>query len=160
MLAQAAGFALLAAISPTALLLMAVYLGSDSPRTTALMYLAERQAKALTTFPNVIEEYVAKLGKYKETVVKALAAGADLPQLPVVPTNPAKNAWGASTLYNGMIAPLIPYAIRGATWYQGESNAGRAYEYRTLLPASPFRTDDLPMKTNPHKEVTRSAAGR
>ena len=40
MLAQAAGFALLAAISPTALLLMAVYLGSDSPRTTALMYLA------------------------------------------------------------------------------------------------------------------------
>ena len=40
MLAQAAGFALLAAISPTALLLMAVYLGSDSPRTTAFMYLA------------------------------------------------------------------------------------------------------------------------
>lgn len=38
MLAQAAGFALLAAISPTALLLMAVYLGSDSPRETALMY--------------------------------------------------------------------------------------------------------------------------
>ena len=40
MLAQAAGFALLAAISPTALLLMAVYLGSASPRTTALMYVA------------------------------------------------------------------------------------------------------------------------
>jgi hypothetical protein len=39
-LAQAAGFALLAAISPTALLLMAVYLGSASPRTTALMYVA------------------------------------------------------------------------------------------------------------------------
>ena len=39
MFAQAAGFALLAAISPTALLLMAVYLGSDSPRTTAFMYL-------------------------------------------------------------------------------------------------------------------------
>jgi MFS family permease len=38
-LAQAAGFALLAAISPTALLLMAVYLGSDSPRATAFMYL-------------------------------------------------------------------------------------------------------------------------
>jgi hypothetical protein len=39
-LAQAAGFALLAAISPTALLLMAVYLGSANPRTTALMYVA------------------------------------------------------------------------------------------------------------------------
>lgn len=40
MLAQASGFALLAAISPTALLLMAVYLGSANPRTTALMYVA------------------------------------------------------------------------------------------------------------------------
>jgi sialate O-acetylesterase len=33
-----------------------------------------------------------------------------------------------------MIAPLIPFAIRGAIWYQGESNAGRAWEYRTLFP--------------------------
>lgn len=40
-----------------------------------------------------------------------------------------------TALYNGMIAPLIPYAIRGAIWYQGESNAGRAYQYRELFPA-------------------------
>ena len=33
-----------------------------------------------------------------------------------------------------MIAPVIPYAIRGAIWYQGESNDGRAYQYRTLFP--------------------------
>ena len=32
-----------------------------------------------------------------------------------------------------MIAPLIPYGIRGAIWYQGESNVGRAFQYRTLL---------------------------
>ena len=32
-----------------------------------------------------------------------------------------------------MIAPLIPYAIKGAIWYQGESNAGRAQQYRTLF---------------------------
>jgi sialate O-acetylesterase len=37
-------------------------------------------------------------------------------------------------LYNGMIAPLVPYAIAGAIWYQGESNAGQAFEYRTLFP--------------------------
>jgi sialate O-acetylesterase len=37
-------------------------------------------------------------------------------------------------LYNGMIAPLIPYAIKGAIWYQGESNAGRAELYRTGFP--------------------------
>src|SRR5207344_1479604 len=36
-------------------------------------------------------------------------------------------------LYNGMIAPLIPYRINGAIWYQGESNAGRAEQYRTLF---------------------------
>lgn len=41
----------------------------------------------------------------------------------------------ASRLYNGMIAPLIPYAIRGAIWYQGESNAMRAHQYQTLFPA-------------------------
>jgi sialate O-acetylesterase len=61
------------------------------------------------------------------------------------------------SLFNGMIAPLAPYAIRGAVWYQGESNAGRAFEYRTLLPALirswrqawnqgdfPFRSVQLP----------------
>jgi sialate O-acetylesterase len=37
-------------------------------------------------------------------------------------------------LYNGMIAPLIPYAIKGAIWYQGESNAGNGLEYQTLFP--------------------------
>jgi sialate O-acetylesterase len=38
-------------------------------------------------------------------------------------------------LYNGMISPLVPFAIRGAAWYQGEGNAGRSYQYRALLPA-------------------------
>jgi sialate O-acetylesterase len=37
-------------------------------------------------------------------------------------------------LYNSMIAPLLPYGIRGAIWYQGEGNAPRAYAYRSLLP--------------------------
>jgi sialate O-acetylesterase len=40
-----------------------------------------------------------------------------------------------SGLFNAMIAPLAPFAIRGAAWYQGEGNAGRAYQYRKLLPA-------------------------
>jgi len=41
----------------------------------------------------------------------------------------------ASVLYNGMIHPLIPYAIRGAIWYQGESNRSRAEQYAKLFPA-------------------------
>ena len=37
-------------------------------------------------------------------------------------------------LYNGMIHPYINFTVRGAIWYQGESNAGRAYQYRTIFP--------------------------
>lgn len=37
-------------------------------------------------------------------------------------------------LYNAMINPLVPYNIRGVLWYQGESNAGRAFQYRTAFP--------------------------
>ncbi len=40
-----------------------------------------------------------------------------------------------SALYNGMLAPLAPWAIRGAIWYQGESNLREARRYRTLFPA-------------------------
>ncbi|MCA1947130.1 MAG: 9-O-acetylesterase [Armatimonadetes bacterium] len=39
-----------------------------------------------------------------------------------------------TVLFNAMIHPWLPYGIKGAIWYQGESNAGRAYQYRTLLP--------------------------
>lgn len=39
-----------------------------------------------------------------------------------------------AALYNGMIAPLLPYPIKGAIWYQGESNASRAQQYATLFP--------------------------
>jgi sialate O-acetylesterase len=39
-----------------------------------------------------------------------------------------------TVLYNSMINPLIPYAVKGAIWYQGEANAGHAYLYRDVLP--------------------------
>jgi sialate O-acetylesterase len=38
-------------------------------------------------------------------------------------------------LFNAMINPLIPYGIKGAIWYQGESNAGRAKQYQRIFPA-------------------------
>lgn len=46
----------------------------------------------------------------------------------------AENPHNPTSLYNAMIAPLVPYAVKGAIWYQGETNAGRAYQYRTLFP--------------------------
>jgi sialate O-acetylesterase len=39
-----------------------------------------------------------------------------------------------SFLYNGMIAPIAGYTLKGAIWYQGESNAGEAHAYRILFP--------------------------
>ncbi|MDD3195259.1 MAG: sialate O-acetylesterase [Paludibacter sp.] len=39
-----------------------------------------------------------------------------------------------ASLFNGMINPLFPYALRGAIWYQGETNVGRATQYSTLFP--------------------------
>ena len=47
---------------------------------------------------------------------------------------PPAKPWLPAGLYNGLIAPLLPYAIKGAIWYQGESNATRAYQYRRLFP--------------------------
>lgn len=55
-----------------------------------------------------------------------------------------------ASLYNAMIAPLIPFAIRGVIWYQGEYNTDRAYEYRSLFPAliadwrSRWKEGDMP----------------
>jgi len=55
-------------------------------------------------------------------------AGLDYQSNSVGPNTP-------SALWNGMIAPLVPFGIRGAIWYQGEANCGRADQYRTLFPA-------------------------
>ena len=80
-------------------------------------------------------DYQAALEKYTEAAAKAKAEGKPAPRRPQAPQPPEKSPNNAAVLYNAMIGPLIPYGIRGAIWYQGESNAGRAYEYQTLFPA-------------------------
>jgi sialate O-acetylesterase len=51
---------------------------------------------------------------------------------PKLPMDVSENS--PTALYNGMIAPLIPYAIKGSIWYQGESNVGEADLYKTVFP--------------------------
>jgi sialate O-acetylesterase len=75
------------------------------------------------------------LEAHKAAVVKAKEAGERPPAAPRAPVDPRRNISRPSGLYNAMIAPLQPYAIAGAIWYQGEANSGRATEYRTLFPA-------------------------
>ncbi|WP_101260136.1 sialate O-acetylesterase [Labilibaculum filiforme] len=62
----------------------------------------------------------------------------DVKTRPVQPNEPNQ----PSVLYNAMINPLIPYAFKGVIWYQGESNVGRAEQYKELFPAmiSDWRT--------------------
>lgn len=88
-------------------------------------------------------------GIYGDTAKLFLAAGADkialsgdwkykvsadLKSLPPAPQDPQGNPNRPSVLYNAMIHPLVPFTIRGAIWYQGESNADRAFQYRDLFP--------------------------
>jgi sialate O-acetylesterase len=77
------------------------------------------------------------LVKWNAAVEKAKAENKAPPPRPNGPRAPqhALNANSPASLYNGMIAPIVPYGIAGATWYQGESNAGHAMQYRKLLPA-------------------------
>jgi sialate O-acetylesterase len=75
------------------------------------------------------------LARWEEAAKKAKAAGKQPPRRPRPAGNPAHSPHRPANLFNGMIAPLVPYAIRGAIWYQGESNVRRAYQYRVLMPA-------------------------
>ena len=60
--------------------------------------------------------------------------GAKIDAISTPPDREDGNPNRVTVLYNGMIAPLEPFAIKGALWYQGESNAGRPAQYRRILP--------------------------
>jgi sialate O-acetylesterase len=89
-------------------------------------------------------EYLDKLGKslpvidaWSKDAKKALASKAPLPAEPAL--DPIENPWDSpqapTTLYNGMIHALTPFAIRGAIWYQGESNRNDGLLYTKKMEA-------------------------
>ncbi len=69
---------------------------------------------------------------------------------PILERAARNEAWAPAALFNGMIAPLAPIQVKGVIWYQGESNADRAWQYRQLFPAMirswrwAFGREDLP----------------
>ena len=83
--------------------------------------------------PRVKVEYEEKLKEWRATADKAKAEGARPQPSPAVP-DALREYRVAASIYDGMIAPLIPFSIRGAFWYQGESNEARAQQYGVLLP--------------------------
>ena len=78
----------------------------------------------LTYWQNVILQYPVNASRYEQNLKKWEASGSQGPR-PAAPMGPG-HAHEPTTLYNGMIAPLVKYTIKGALWYQGETEAGRA----------------------------------
>lgn len=83
--------------------------------------------------PRVKVEYAEAIEKWKVESEKQKAAGAKPSPSPGVP-DALRDYRIASSIYDGMIEPLMPFAIRGVAWYQGESNEARAEQYNILLP--------------------------
>jgi sialate O-acetylesterase len=112
--------------------------------------LIQKYDEAVTDYPKQAEEYKTLLDKWSQDTTQKK------PTAPAKP-NPDKSPY---RLYNAMIAPLIPYTLKGVVWYQGENNAPRAYQYRRLFPAmianwrSDFKNANLPfyfIQISPHR---------
>jgi len=73
-------------------------------------------------------QYLAKLKEWITAAESALAAKQMPPPTPQPPA-PGPGIQEPTRLFNGMIAPVIPYAIRGALWYQGEANGNEGVTY-------------------------------
>jgi len=88
--------------------------------------IVKRWDDALARFPKAQAKFQEAIAAWQKSGRKGRR-----PRPPLGPKHPHR----AGGLYNGMIAPLVDFPVRGVIWYQGESNAARAAEYRTLFPA-------------------------
>ncbi|NDC73835.1 sialate O-acetylesterase [bacterium] len=101
----------------------------------AFASVAEDWAKALASYPEAKVKHDVAMAAWKAEQAAAKAAGqAFTKRAPYPPWGPGHHATPGG-LNNGMIAPLAPYALRGALWYQGEANAEKASEYHALFSA-------------------------
>ena len=101
----------------------------------ALKFILDDWDAALTKYPAAKQSYDTHLAAWEKAAAEARATGKTPPRRPGAPEGPGHPNTPAG-LWNGMIAPLVPYTIRGAIWYQGESNANsdqHAYNYRRLF---------------------------
>jgi len=95
-----------------------------------------RYQKAVDVFPEKNETYQLALASWRADTRQTKGAAPAAPMGPYHNKSPYK-------LYNGMIVPIEPFTIKGVIWYQGESNADRAFQYRKLFTAmiSNWRSD-------------------
>jgi len=98
-----------------------------------LKVVADSGRQKIADYPQALEKYRRGLVEWEKTAEEAEANGQVAPPIPPLPEDPRSLSWRDAGLWNGMIAPLTPLAIAGAIWYQGESNAAWAYQYRKLF---------------------------
>lgn len=100
----------------------------------ALAFYLENWDRVLADYPGEKLRFEQAVREWEQAVQAAKSRGETPPAKPREPRGPG-HAHAPATLYNAMIAPLVPYTVRGALWYQGESNAGahQAYLYRRLF---------------------------
>jgi sialate O-acetylesterase len=99
----------------------------------AFASVAERWQKTVAEYPEKLTAHHAAVAAWEQERDAARSAGTSFTKhRPYAPAGPG-GAGTPSGLYNGMINPLVPYALRGAIWYQGEANAGRANQYHSLF---------------------------
>lgn len=105
----------------------------------------------LAAYPERVAAHAAAVKRWEQAAARAKADGRVFKRRqPLAPEGPGGRNMPAG-LFNGMIHPLIPYALRGVVWYQGEQNGdGHPLEYRALFPAmirqwrADFGQGDLP----------------
>jgi len=100
-----------------------------------LHIILDNYEKSIQDFPSAKSKYEIDIAKWKQDTIGMSAKGEKPKAAPAKPVDPVTNSKSPSKLYNAMIHPLVPYTFKGALWYQGESNATRAYQYRKLFPA-------------------------
>jgi len=107
----------------------------------AFAIVSERWRKNLAEYPANKPAYDATFAGWTKAEAAAQAQGAAAyaaflkrQPRPRTPRGPG-DSWTPTGPFNGMISPLLPYALRGALWYQGESNSERPSEYRALFAA-------------------------
>jgi sialate O-acetylesterase len=88
-----------------------------------LMPIFGEWAKAEEAWPAMSANYEKQLAAWNTASAAAKASGATVPPKPALSETRPGGAFTPAGLYNAMIAPLTPFPIRGAIWYQGETNA-------------------------------------
>lgn len=118
-----------------------------------LVDLGKRRLARTPGFPEYdrpYRAYVSDIAKWADAAGKALDSGNPVPEMPVAPELLKVGSGGETGTYQAMIHPLVPYALRGFLWYQGESNNGEGMLYTAKMKAliagwrTQFRAPEAP----------------